>query len=375
MTTPPPSLLLSLLPDIGAASYWQCIEHFGSAENTLRQDLSTFKTLNNKALELLRGYQENPDHSELMAMAEKHMDVVDSCGAICIDHENSAYPALLKQTHRAPSVLFAKGNRDLMAHPQIAVVGTRNPTRAGEDNAYQFSRFLSASGITVTSGLALGIDACAHRGAKTEMGKTIAVMATGIESVYPKQHRRLAEEIIDEGGLLITESFPQTKPLPAAFPRRNRIISGLSMGTLVVEAAVKSGSLITAKNALEQNREVFGIPSSIHNPQGRGCHALIKQGAHLVETAQDIIDQCQPYLDQFAIDTSQIKPKEEPEQSSLNESEAHILRFLSDHPVKMDELIALSQRTAQEVSSTLMILCLKGYVNESVWGFEKATKR
>ena len=211
-------------------------------------------------------------------------------GAQIIPITSLDYPQQLKQISSAPPLLYSLGQTDNLHLPQIAIVGSRRMTRGGENNALQWSRFLANSGFTITSGLALGVDGCAHRGAlEATNGKTVAVMATGIDSIYPQRHRQLAEQILDSGGTLVTEFHPNEKPLPTHFPRRNRIISGLSLGVLVVEAAVKSGSLITARYALEQNREVFAIPGSIHNPQSRGCHLLIKEGAQLVESGDDII--------------------------------------------------------------------------------------
>jgi DNA processing protein len=202
---------------------------------------------------------------------------------------DSDYPQLLKEIPDPPLALFVIGDRALLSYPQLAIVGSRNPSNLGRDIAQQFAHYLAAAGLTITSGLALGIDAAAHEGALAANGKTIAVCGTGLDTVYPARHRDLAERISRTGA--IVSEFPLgTKPDPYNFPQRNRIISGLSMGTLVVEAALRSGSLITAHAALEQGREVFAIPGSIHNPLAKGCHQLIRQGAKLVETGQDIVE-------------------------------------------------------------------------------------
>jgi DNA processing protein len=215
----------------------------------------------------------------------------ENCGAHIIPITSVDYPEQLKQIVGAPSLLYLRGNIENLHLPQIVVVGSRRMTRGGADNARAWSQYLAAGGFAITSGLALGVDGAAHRGALQAKGKTIAVMATGIDSIYPRSHLQLAEQIIDQGGTLITEFKPTTKPLATHFTSRNRIISGLSLGVLVVEAALRSGSLITARYALEQDREVFAIPGSIHNPQSRGCHHLIKQGAYLVERAEEIVEQ------------------------------------------------------------------------------------
>jgi len=200
------------------------------------------------------------------------------------------YPEKLKQIYDPPLVLFTQGNKQLLSKPQIAIVGSRGATAAGRENAFVFSKDLTHQGIVVTSGLALGIDAEAHKGALSGTGETIAVVATGLDRVYPSRHKKLAYDIVNNNGLIVSEFVPKTVPKAGFFPKRNRIISGLSYGVLVVEATIKSGSLITARCALEQNREVFAIPSSIKNPQGKGCHWLIKQGAKLVEECSDILE-------------------------------------------------------------------------------------
>jgi DNA processing protein len=203
---------------------------------------------------------------------------------------DSEYPALLRQISNAPAVLFVQGNIRRLANPQIAIVGSRNSTVTGRDNAFKFAQHFSELGFTVTSGLALGIDAAAHQGALKGQGGTIAVLGTGIDKIYPSSHVALAHEIIEKG-VLLSEYPIGVPPAPSNFPRRNRIISGLSLGTLVVEAALKSGSLITARYALDQGREVFAIPGSIHSPLAKGCHHLIRQGAKLVETAEDVLEE------------------------------------------------------------------------------------
>jgi len=211
---------------------------------------------------------------------------------------DSDYPAALLDTADPPLLLYAMGQtahlRQLQAHHAIAMVGSRNPTPQGRLNAHEFARCMAACGLTVVSGMALGIDGAAHEGALQGAAPgelaTVAVVGTGLDRVYPKQHLSLAHEIA-ERGLILSEYPLGTPPLNANFPKRNRLISGLSQATLVVEAAIQSGSLITAKQALEQGRDVFAIPGSIHSPQSKGCHALIKQGAKLVESAQDVLEE------------------------------------------------------------------------------------
>lgn len=200
------------------------------------------------------------------------------------------YPYLLKQISGAPPLLFVEGNPDVLISPQLAIVGSRHASPDGLSLAHVFAKELVSQDVVVTSGLALGIDGRAHRGALDGGGVTVAVLGSGLERVYPAAHRKLADEI-KEKGALVSELWPWSPPKPAFFPRRNRIISGLSVGVLVVEAALKSGSLITARLALEQGRDVFALPGSIHNPHAKGSNGLIKQGAYLVESVEEILSQ------------------------------------------------------------------------------------
>jgi DNA processing protein len=229
----------------------------------------------------------SPDWSKI----EKIISLSTACQSEIVGFDNDLYPKLLKEIYDPPLVLFTKGNSNLLGQPQIAIVGSRNSSVSGRDNALNFADQLAQHNLVITSGLALGIDAAAHKGALNNKGATIAVVATGLDSVYPSRHRVLAKDIMDNNGLILSEFVPGTPPKAGHFPRRNRIISGLSLGVLIVEATIKSGSLITARCAIEQNREVFAIPSSIQNAQAKGCHWLIKQGAKLVEEVADIVEE------------------------------------------------------------------------------------
>ncbi|MBE7420565.1 MAG: DNA-protecting protein DprA [Ideonella sp.] len=209
----------------------------------------------------------------------------------CIALGDTRFPQALLQTADPPLLLYAQGRHpELLNTPSLAMVGSRNPTPQGAENARAFAEHLGRSGLTIVSGMALGIDGAAHTGALNGKAGTIAVVGTGLDRVYPRAHRELAHRIA-EHGLIVSEFALGTEPLAANFPQRNRIIAGLSLGTLVVEAALESGSLITARLALEAGREVFAIPGSIHSPQSRGCHALIKQGAKLVDDVRDVLDE------------------------------------------------------------------------------------
>jgi DNA processing protein len=274
--------------------------------------------------------------------------------------DDPRYPGLLAQLPDAPLALYVCGEPDLLKAPQIAVVGSRNPTQGGRANAREFACFIASQGVVVTSGLAQGIDSAAHQGA-LEGGTTIAVTGTGLDIVYPESSHELAQAIAGQGAV-VSEFPPGTPPRREHFPRRNRIIAGMSLGTLVVEATRRSGSLITARLASEQGREVFAIPGSIHNPMARGCHQLIRQGAKLVEAARDIFEELGPLAGASSMDfpSSQLAPAatgaaRDPEYTRLLEALGH-------DPVSQDELARRLGLTAAELSSMLLILELEGEV-------------
>jgi DNA processing protein len=254
-----------------------------------------------------------------------------------------------------------RGNIALLTLPQIAIVGSRNPSTSGKQTAFEFAKSLSHCGFVITSGLALGIDAASHEGALSVGGFTIAVAGTGLDRVYPARHKDLATEIVNKGAM-VSEFPPGTTAKANHFPRRNRIISGLSQGLLVVEAAKQSGSLITARMALEQNREVFAIPGSIHNPLARGCNALIREGAKLVETTQDILEELNQYNQQ---DT---ELSVTPMQSILDLAQQTLLNRVLFSPTSIDDLVAESGEPVETLSSMLLILELQGYLEATAGG-------
>jgi len=275
------------------------------------------------------------------------------------------FPELLEQIPGPPSELFVKGDPGVLHMPAIAIVGSRNPTQGGARNAFEFARHLGSTGFCIVSGLAEGIDTAAHRGALEAGARTVAFLGHGIDRVYPAVNRDLAHEIAEQGALV--SEFPLgMHPHKSLFPQRNRLISGLSLGTLVVEAARRSGSLITARLAGEQGREVFALPGSIHNPLARGCHLLIRQGAKLVETADDIVAELAPLATHILQNTLESTMKEPP--SGIDDALYHRLReCLSFDPVGIDSLAENSGLTIEEVSSMLLILELEGKV-ESLSG-------
>ncbi|WP_459872974.1 DNA-processing protein DprA [Endothiovibrio diazotrophicus] len=274
-----------------------------------------------------------------------------------------AYPALLREIADAPALLYLRGDPAMLGELQLAVVGSRTPTAGGRRAAYDFARHLGGAGLVITSGLALGVDAAAHEGALDGGGRTVAVVGTGLDRVYPARHRELAHRIAERGALV--SEFPVgVGPRPEHFPRRNRIISGLSLGTLVVEAAVRSGSLITARLAAEQGREVFAIPGSIHNPLARGCHGLIRQGAKLVEQASDILEELGQLAGVALAVGAEGAAAGGPETGGGERDGEYgrLLDCLGFDPLSMDRLVACSGLTAEAVSSMLLVLELDGQV-------------
>ena len=274
--------------------------------------------------------------------------------------EGSQLPELLRQLKDCPQTLHAIGDPDLLYLPAIAIVGSRNPTRGGADTAYRFSQHLARAGFCIVSGLAQGIDAAAHQGALDAGGNTVAVLGHGLDRIYPRSNAALAARIA-KSGALVTEYPRGTPPRKGQFPERNRLISGLSLGTLVVEAARRSGSLITARLAGEQGREVFAIPGSIHNPLARGCHRLLRQGAHLVETADDILNELAPLLEHVMQNNDAEAVQPEPPQ--YDGDYLKLLDALGHDPQTADELKQKSGLTIDEVSSMLLILELDGAVD------------
>ena len=308
-------------------------------------------------------YLRNPD----WAAVEKDLAWQAQPDNHIITLHDPAYPPLLKQIADAPPLLFVHGQPGVLARPQLAMVGSRNPSAGGKEIAHDFARHLVSAGLIITSGLALGIDAASHQGALIAGGVTIAVTGTGLARVYPARHRDLAHRIAEHGAL-VSEFPPGTPPLAENFPRRNRIISGLSVGVLVVEAALQSGSLITARLAGDQGREVFAIPGSIHNPLARGCHALIRQGAKLVENVHDILEELGSYnLDMLGEPHQREADFESDAGAAVDDNQLKLLSFMDFSPASVDILVERSGLTPEQVSSMLLVLELHNRV-ESVAG-------
>jgi DNA processing protein len=333
---------LSLVPGLGSSRFRSLLSAFGLPSKVLgatRTQLSRVvpDALAASIIERGRG-----------AEVEKAMRWAEGRAHGVLTLADAAYPKQLLEIPDPPPLIYVTGSVELLASPALAVVGSRNATPQGLQNARAFARALSEAGFAIVSGLALGVDAEAHRGGLEGRGATIAVLGTGIDVVYPQRNRSLADEIASRGTL--ASEFPLgTEPLAGNFPRRNRLISGLSRGCLVVEAALDSGSLITARLAADQGREVFAIPGSIHSPLSKGCHALIKQGAKLVDSAQDV-------LEELGVSTRQAPG------APAAGADHDLLERMGFDPCDIDELIARSGLPVEAVSAMLLKLELDGKI-------------
>ncbi len=343
----------------GLLFHFKNIENIFDATKKELQELG----LTNEEINRLK----NPDHKKIET--DLTWCKQNSCEIMTWNDED--YPPLLKEIHNPPLVLFIQGDKTLLSKPQLAIVGSRNPSHTGKETAVEFARYLSNTDLIITSGLAAGIDAASHEGALlSENGKTIAITGTGLNYIYPHYHQTLAEKI-KQRGALVSEFSPHTEATPKNFPQRNRIISGLSLGVLVVEAALKSGSLITAHAALEQGREIFAVPGSIHNPLSRGCHQLIQQGAKLVETAEDILEELGALYAFIQQKTHGEISLDQAKYASTEGTPSQLLQYIAFETTAFDIILERSGLTTSEVSSMLLSLELTGYIKKVMGGYTR----
>lgn len=359
-------LALIRAPDLGATRIRSLLDKFGNPRSIRSAEAGALARhgLGSASIDALQ----QPDERRIDA----DLAWLDEAGASMLAWDDEDYPPQLRAIDRPPPVLFVLGDPAVLWLPQLAIVGSRNATRGGLENARAFSRSLTRAGLVVTSGLALGVDGMAHRAALDAGGYTVAVAATGLDRVYPARHRELAREIVARGAI-VSEFPPGVEPRAGHFPARNRIIAGLSVGTLVVEAGVTSGSLITARLAMEQNRDVFAIPGSIHNPLAKGCHRLIKDGAKLVETGEDLLGELDVAVRrQIDVGRSRLEmaadEAAEPVSQVRDPEYAKLLDAMGFDPVTLDQLVESTGLTVEAVSSMLLILELDGMVESGPGG-------
>lgn len=344
-------LHLLQIPGIGNETARKLLAAFGLPSQIFQTEFAALQT--QVPARIARLILQEPDDA-LKAQIELTQQWLQQTGNHVFTLADACFPSNLLTIPDPPLMLYLKGRIELLAVPGVAVVGSRNATAQGVQNAEKFSEHLSHAGLTVCSGLAAGIDAAAHQGALRGQGSTIAVIGTGADIVYPARNRALAHQIAEQG-CIVSEYALATPAIASNFPRRNRIISGLSQAVLVIEAAAQSGSLITARMAAEQGRDVFAIPGSIHSPLAKGCHQLIKQGAKLVETAQDILDEIQVLSGPesklpIVSSTPEIAPEHE------------LLSIIGYDPVHMDVLMTRSDLSIHELSAQLLELELHGKI-------------
>ncbi|MFB2763886.1 DNA-processing protein DprA [Marinobacter shengliensis] len=366
-------LLLSLLPRFGLRLRERVLANTDQLTDVLEMNAATLKAfrLTADAIDAVMAWQADDSGHPVLVEASRIRSACRASGIFLIGYAEAGYPDALRHIHNAPLLLYGRGDPDLLHKDQLGVVGSRNATRAGLEHARQFAAELSRRGLLITSGLALGIDGAAHAGALDAGFQTIAVVGCGLDRLYPAQHRKLAGRIIEQG-LIVSEYPPGTQARAAHFPQRNRIISGLSRGVLVVEASLRSGSLITARTALEQGREVFAIPGSVHSPVARGCHQLIKQGARLVETADDVLEELGTWWSmQPASDCDQTGPAEV-DLSGLDSREIAVLEALGYDPQSTDALSQATGLPADQLMQSLLLLELEGLANSAPGGYLRA---
>ncbi len=351
---------LSLTEGIGPQTAHELLSHFGLPENIIG---AGFPALQKCAPEKMAYALSGPASESLHAQIDRTLAWAEGESNHVLTLADDDYPKALLSIPDPPPLLYAKGHLALLSRPALAIVGSRNATVQGMQNAERFAHTLSGSGLTVVSGLALGIDAAAHLGALSapagrDTGSTIAVTGTGLDLVYPARHHALAHRIAEEGCLL--SEYPLgTQAMSSNFPRRNRLISGLSVGVLVVEAAMQSGSLITARSATEQGREVFAIPGSIHSPLSKGCHLLIRQGAKLVESAQDIMEEIRWQRITAPVPTAAATT------ATRIDDDAQLMRLLTlagHDPVSIDQLVERSGLPAADIQAALLTLEMSQHI-------------
>lgn len=356
-------LMLSHAPAVDAKTLYRYLKKISSVEDLFMKPDSFYRQL--KCSERIADYLSHPDWS----MIEDDLKwVEESANHHILTISSPEFPKCLLEIGDPPLVLYVKGHLEILAAQQLAIVGARKPSPDGREIAYHFAYELAGCGLTITSGLAAGIDAAAHQGA-LKNGRTIAVLGNGMNRLYPRSNLKLAEEIC-EVGALVTEFAPSMPPLAINFPRRNRIVSGLSLGSLVIEANLKSGSLITAHYAVMQGREVFAVPGSIHNPLTRGCHYLIQQGAKLVEKTGDVLEELNMAVPMVAAsherDAVQIE-------NTLDDVHRKLLECVGYEPAQIDILIERSNLPLPKVVSIILDLEQAGLVRSLLGGYMRVS--
>jgi len=365
-----PWLKISLVRGMHSRLFNSLLEQYSSPENILACDLSTLRSfgLNSSIATELGQIGQGNLSDEIKVALDRCLGWLECPGNFLISSQSPYYPALLTCIPDPPPMLYVKGKLEALHLPVIAMVGSRKPSAGGRRDARRFARELASNGLGVVSGLAMGIDMESHRGSIEGGMPTIAVLGTGIDIIYPAVNRTMFEEV-PENRVLVSEFNPGTPARPQNFPQRNRIISGMSQGVLVVEAGVRSGSMITARFALEQGREVFAIPGSIHNPMARGCHKLIAEGAKLVQCVEDILDEKLVLAEQHAAHNSKNRSSKESRVCHLPEPLLTVKKAIGFDTVSVDQLVLETELNVNDVTVALVELELRGIVRRENNGY------
>ena len=349
------ALCLNLVPGVGPRIYADLIDTFGSAAQVLSAAPADLRNVAGVGSKLVSAIVNAADTVNV----DQQISICKDNNIEIVDRDSATYPVPLSEIYDPPSILFCQGNLIPVDNLAIAIVGSRHATNYGIKTAARLAQGLAMSGITVVSGLARGIDASAHHGAMEAGGRTLAVLGGGHLRLYPPEHAKLAERITKQGAVL-TESLPESAPKTGSFPRRNRIISGLSLGVVVVEAAQRSGALISARLAMEQGRDVFAVPGRIDNRMSRGCHRLLKDGAKLVESVDDILDELGPLATPTRIDSkTEIR---HPAELKLSDQESKVLNAINAEPTEFDLIMEQTDLPASRVLSTISVLEMRRLV-------------
>ncbi len=352
-------LELSLIPGVGPMTFLKLLDHFGSPESALKSSRAALERVEGVGAAVTEAIGRGAG-----AELEKSLRLIEEHDVTVITLDDTSYPERLKQIHDPPALLYLKGTIEAADANAVSIVGSRRATHYGKSVAGRLSGDLARMGITVVSGLAYGVDAAAHKGALAAGGRTIAVLGCGVDVVYPRANSKI-HEMIPASGALVSEFPMGCQPDPGFFPMRNRIVSGLSLGTLVIEAPRKSGALITARHAVEQNREVFAVPGNIFSPYGEGCHRLIKDGAKLVENVYDIIGEIESGLSNLKIgDHAAASGQAGAVDAKMSADEKKVFNFLSMEPEHIDDVIEKCDLTASRAAGALVTLELKGLIHQ-----------
>ncbi len=352
------TLRLALVSGVGPRIRKLLLECFGSAEVVLRAAPSELRSVPGVGQKLARRIAAAGEEIDV----EAEIELCRQNDIAILTESDDDYPRLLHEIHDPPGVLFAKGKLLPEDAISIAIVGTRHASHYGRRQGERLASELSRAGLTVVSGLARGIDSTAHRGALAAEGRTIAILGSGLLNVYPPEHKELADQILQSGALL-SEAPPRSQPLAGTFPQRNRLITGMTLGVIVVEAPERSGALISARHAMEQGREVFAVPGRVDNRASRGCHRLIRDGAKLVETADDVLEELGPLVEATPRTDGQVV--HHPAELLLNDLEKQVLAAIDSEPTSIDQIVVTSGLPVARVLSTISVLEMRRLIRRT----------